>query len=382
MDNYYVGTYGSDSIGLNGQKVDGVTFVAVNKTSAPYGFLGLGPATTNRKRNRGPKRDVDPSKNGFLDSLVSQGVIDKKLFSLYLNHASSSTGSVLFGGVDYAKINGSLTTVPMLKSSVGYQITLSGVDLVVGDKLYQLSGHSKPALLVTTSPFSTVPGEVYRNIGRSLKGATKRSSMYEIDCPADDSVKIRFDFLGATIEVPLTDLVVPSKQGNRCLLGLLPGNKAILGENFLRSAYVVFDVEDSKISLGQAKYTNDTSVSTISSGIPSATSAATTAKGRSSAADATAVISYATGAKSFNSADAAFASVLENNAYDGSAKPSGSAAATATKSQGAKSSGTASGGSGSDGSGSSSSSKGDAAPSIMSVSLVSSAFAGLLLILA
>jgi Eukaryotic aspartyl protease len=45
---------------------------------------------------------------------------------------------------------------------------------------------------------------------------------------------------------------------------------AILGDSFLKSAYFVFDLENYKISLGQAAYTDESDVQVIGSTVPGA----------------------------------------------------------------------------------------------------------------
>ena len=47
------------------------------------------------------------------DSLLSAGYIARRLFSLYLDDVSSSTGSVLFGGIDTIKYPGELVSFPI-----------------------------------------------------------------------------------------------------------------------------------------------------------------------------------------------------------------------------------------------------------------------------
>jgi hypothetical protein len=406
---YYFGVYGSDTVYLNDEKVENVTLVALNETNAPYGLLGLGMSSTNgiyddesdheNDHHEDADHDDDPEDHkdtpvfpSFIDILSSQGLIKKKLFSLYLNHPSTLTGSVLFGGVDYAKVDGSLTTVPMLdaKDLSGYQVLLSGIDLVIGDKSYGMSKASYPALIYTTGPLSTLPESVYQNLGMSLNGTLNTESLYFIDCPADDdSTKVTFDFSGAKIEVPLGDLVIPNEEGDRCLLGVFPSPQVILGQNILRSAYVVFDIENSEVSLGQVKYSDDTKISTISESIPSAISATATAtatKNSTSEIVATSALSYATGIKSFNSVDALFVSELfrENAPASGSAVASGNVKPSGSNASKTNDSGMSTGSSDAASSSApkSSSSQADASSSVLRFSFIlSTVFAGMLVVL-
>ena len=64
--------------------------------------------------------------------LLADGVIQSNAFSLWLNDLDASTGSILFGGIDTEKFEGTLATLPIQKESGYYAeflITLTGVSL-------------------------------------------------------------------------------------------------------------------------------------------------------------------------------------------------------------------------------------------------------------
>ena len=83
----------------------------------------------------------------------------------------------------------------------------------------------------------------------------------------DNSMTFRFND-EKDIKVPFSDLVMQSGQDPNtgkaiCLLGLLPSQDVILGDNFLRSSYTVFNLDDKTISLAQLKQTNDEDIEVI-----------------------------------------------------------------------------------------------------------------------
>lgn len=45
--------------------------------------------------------------------MVTQGIIDRSAYSLYLNDEEAFTGSILFGGVDSTKYTGDLVALPL-----------------------------------------------------------------------------------------------------------------------------------------------------------------------------------------------------------------------------------------------------------------------------
>mmetsp|Transcript_218 Transcript_218/g.198 ORF Transcript_218/g.198 Transcript_218/m.198 type:complete len:82 (-) Transcript_218:12-257(-) len=70
------------------------------------------------------------------------------------------------------------------------------------------------------------------------------------------------------IKVPFSNLVLQSGQDPNtgkaiCLFGVLPSEDIILGDNFLRSSYSVFNLDDKTISIAQLKQTNDEDIEVI-----------------------------------------------------------------------------------------------------------------------
>merc|ERR1711939_96943 len=96
-----------------------------------------------------------------------------------------------------------------------------------------------------------------------------------------------FQFSDLTIKVPLNELIVgdylfngePATYENGspvCFLSIFEsgavGNDIILGDSFLRSAYVVYDLDNGQIAMAQTKFNvTDSSVEDIDSEIPNAT---------------------------------------------------------------------------------------------------------------
>lgn len=83
--------------------------VALASQSKPLGALGMGPSPSseyNLTSSRNPS-------NLLLDSMVSQGLIASRAFSLYLSPYGDGSGSILFGGLDMKKFQGSLQTLPL-----------------------------------------------------------------------------------------------------------------------------------------------------------------------------------------------------------------------------------------------------------------------------
>ncbi|WBF13666.1 hypothetical protein N7582_003026 [Saccharomyces uvarum] len=81
--------------------------------------------------------------------------------------------------------------------------------------------------------------------------------IYILDCPESTyDVEYTFDFGDLQINVPLTSLILsPETEGGYCGFAVQPTNDSmVLGDVFLSSAYVVFDLDNYKISLAQANW--------------------------------------------------------------------------------------------------------------------------------
>ena len=95
---------------------------------------------------------------------------------------------------------------------------------------------------------------------------------------------VNFKFAGTTISVNLRDFIVDAtdepNEDNHILcyfgvLGMNEGSVLTLGDTFLRSAYVVYDMDNEAISIGQTIFnSSSTNIMEIGSGqdaVPSAT---------------------------------------------------------------------------------------------------------------
>ena len=328
------GTYGADSVQMNGEKIDNAPFIVFNETYSIGGSLGLASNMNNTYATSSSEIEYDT----FLDRLVKEGIIERNIFSLYLNNPNALSGFVLFGGVDYAKIDGKLTTIPMIKDFANgdYQILMSGLDLVVNGESHNM--YMDPdAVKLTSLQYTILPIEVFDNIVTSLNATQNHLHTYYINCPADDSIKLSFHFPGIDIEVPLNDLVLPNPKGDLCLLKIRKGLQPYLGNDFLKHAYVVFDNDKSEISLGKVKYTDKTNISVISSSLLSASRVTTTSMRPSeSFVTLTTPISYSTGIKSFNQVDLNFLSEAFSYIVDENGNVVSSGAEATSKSKSSK----------------------------------------------
>lgn len=198
------------------------------------------------------------------------------------NDLSSSEGTVLFGGVDTEKYVGTLTTLPLVEdpnsgSITSYSIAMTGVAVETPDeKLVQMTADSFNATTILDSG-STVclfPERLTKSIW--AKFGVVDAGYGLIDCKWRGAMGeghfIDFDLARVKIRVPLEEMVLDNLDrimdqlddltpfDRTCMFGIqnsaifdvTSSRFAILGDTFLRSAYVVYDETNQQVGIAQA----------------------------------------------------------------------------------------------------------------------------------
>ncbi|KAI5803252.1 aspartic peptidase domain-containing protein [Geopyxis carbonaria] len=297
---YARGDYGTDVLRLGDEtSVTGLQFGIGLDSTSTEGIMGIGLPQNQvqvQRLGREPYR-------GLTDLMVEQNLIKSRAYSLWLNSLQSSTGEVLFGGIDTAKFSGNLTTLPINKRSPNspareFMITLTKVSLT-NHKLVSLSltdnEFSIPILLDTGSSYNYLPSELAKTIAKQVGAQWAHNFAVPIlPCGIRNyNGTINFEFSGQQIKVPLNQLIIDAytNNGDRghfsdgspiCYFGIMDAgeNSFVFGDTFLRSAYVVYDIDNEEISIGQALHNvTDSNILEIKAGkksVPDATGAVST----------------------------------------------------------------------------------------------------------
>lgn len=259
------GIWGTDSFKIGGASVKSLSIgVATKVTQINQGIIGIG------------RPDAEATiKNGYMYQnlplrLQAEGLIKKAAYSLYMNDLNSKDGTILFGGVDHSRYVGGLAVLPITHPR-HLGVTLKGMKCVGGRSKDQLLSKSQTAVLDSGTSLSyfdsgTVGAmQVAFNANPSFAIGMK----YYCDCNITKSLAL--DFGPITINVPAYQFLWPITQfvnpllatvvfpQNTCYFGIESGNDgfALLGDNFLRSMYLVYDITDKQIALGQAALGNN-----------------------------------------------------------------------------------------------------------------------------
>ncbi|UNI24676.1 hypothetical protein JDV02_010406 [Purpureocillium takamizusanense] len=259
-----------------------------NATQVALGTLGVAPE---------PHSSPDGDSVSIVENLQRQGVTGRSAVSLDIRGADTSDGgSVLFGGVDTHKFSGPLvgrkmTFDPFAQAGTAdtkssrealrdrasalqpprFTISFDQVGVTARNgSHYPLSvtnAKSLSAGLDSSNTISYLPAPAVETIAETFfPSAQRQQSMtrdgslyYTVDCDATTESTGSLDFtLGdITIRLPFKDLVGSEVNYRKCILGVAApppaafGNQAILGANFLKQVYAVFDWQDHKVYLAQ-----------------------------------------------------------------------------------------------------------------------------------
>lgn len=263
---YAAGTWGTDTLSVGGVNLTNVSIGVANVTNSSVGILGIGLETLENTFT-----GVQNVKNGdthkysnFPMMLKSEGLIEKNIYSLYLDSKQSPQGSILFGAVDRSKYTGPLYTVPMLnlykddglKEPLQLQVTLQGVGIEQNRTSNTTTMTPVPALLDSGTTLVYLPDKSASMLAEQIGAQWDEAIQYYVsDCSTLTSTKLFYNFGGFNIASDLSSYTIGQTRG-KCVLGIQPsgGNSAILGDMFMQHAYVVFDLENFEVSLAQACY--------------------------------------------------------------------------------------------------------------------------------
>ena len=276
-------SYYNDNLSLGGDAVmPYLTFgVATATVNMSIGILGLGPD---------PHDGFEPRKSRHLvvDSLADQGITQSRAFSLDLRHYDDPSGSIMYGGIDRGRYTGDLEKVPLVKSSDGYwrlSVMVSGVGVTPPEgepSLYSLDSTQGNILLDSGTTMSYLYPSYAKSILQDM-GARELGRYHWAPCEMRDSPgTVDFYFGGKAIRVPYADMirrpnVSTGEPSGYCPVAIVlttEGGLQILGDSFLRAAYVVIDWDNQNAHLAQAASCDQEDIIPISTGtnsVPSAT---------------------------------------------------------------------------------------------------------------
>ena len=270
-------------------------------TSIPYGLVGVGYSSNEAITEFG-----DDTYPNLPVALNDMGAINSIAYSLWLNDLDASTGSILFGGIDTEKFVGNMTRINVLKEKTDpapYHFTVALTSLTAksssGEDTLTSSSFPIEAVLDSGTTLTYLPQDLAEQIWKEV-GAEYDDSQGGALIPcsfAKTSGYFSFGFAGPDgprINVTMDELVLSMgdergpqstfqsgafKGQSSCAFGIqnYTDSPVLLGDTFLRSAYVVYDLVNNEIGIAATDFnatkTNIVPFASKGARIPSSTSA-------------------------------------------------------------------------------------------------------------
>ena len=227
------GILGTDTVNLGGFSIKSQTIELAKKISSSFssdpidGLLGL--AFDSITTVSGVKTPVD--------NLISQKLISKPEFGVFLGKASNGGGGeYVFGGYDSTKFKGTLTTVPVDNSQGFWGITVSSTTINSNSVSSSFS-----AIIDTGTTLLLLTNSVAADVAAAYGATDNGDGTYAISCDASTLSPLSFQINGATFSIPAEDLIFENDSGS-CVAGFGYAGLdfAILGDVFIKNNYVVF----------------------------------------------------------------------------------------------------------------------------------------------
>ena len=295
------GDYGTDTLSIGGHTLTGLQFGIGYESTSADGILGIGYPADEAQANVVHQK----SYANLPQALVNAGLVKSNAYSLWLDDLEANTGSIIFGGVDTDKYTGQLQTLPIQKEFDEYAeliITLSSMEVVNDGENNSVNTDLPTAVILDSgSSLTYLPNTNAIYTALNVSYSQQDGAAFASCDLANKNVTLDFTFTSPTISVPISELVlsIDSVEEDRessnlgengedsyisggsdeklCLFGIAPSNGStpVLGDTFLRSAYVVYDLANNEISLAQTDFNSTTShvveIGTGAGSVPDAT---------------------------------------------------------------------------------------------------------------
>lgn len=292
------GTWGQDTIGIGDDlTLQGGNLAVADNSDSNIGVFGIGPRALESASSQYDNLPIQMKQQGF---------INKVAYSLYLTPAESERGTILFGGIDHAKYLGSLQEFDIVLNNGQFQYLQIGLDSIeVNDKYAPVA---TTLINVVASPTPGISNDTVTNDNSKVTPINVKSINVAVNAVFDSGTTltylpqqvvtqildtiapnasynnniggyqvpctlrrpgsyISYKFGSKAINVAFTEVVLdvgPDNRGNeQCMLGIIASSQTILGDNFLRSCYSVFNLDDRTLSIAQMNYNDAEAIDAI-----------------------------------------------------------------------------------------------------------------------
>ncbi|KAL9564661.1 hypothetical protein ACKAV7_011113 [Fusarium commune] len=250
------GVYANDTFTLGSSTLDSFQFIGVtefNATSADIvSIFDVGIYTLEHAEIKYPNLPY---------ALADAGEINTPAFSLWLNNQTH--GEFLFGGVNKAKYTGSLVTYPVAVDNENdlrdrALVVMTGFGTTSDGKTSDLDFEPRPVLLDSGTIQIRLTLDMTLHLIKTMKVSMDKKLGAVAPCNTSSKETLDFTFGDLNLDVPLANFLARAQVKSGVdgvayckVVYYEDATDIILGDDFLRSAYVVYDWANVEISLDQ-----------------------------------------------------------------------------------------------------------------------------------
>ncbi|KAG5360599.1 Acid extracellular protease [Yarrowia sp. B02] len=213
--------------------------------------------------------------------LQKAGAIKRNLYGMSFSEAENAgtdkdNSEITFGAINTGRYEGSLKTVPRVKTSglQHFSVSASGkfgdVELFKDDIVILDSGTTLTYL--KTDAYNAFLGGL-QDSGISLENYQGGWQGYP--CSKNSEINFTYNFSGKEIKVTGHDLAIPASMINPnvddsvCFIGIDDGGDMnLFGDTFLRATYSVYDLERDEVSIAQVAHGKPDNYVVITGDVP------------------------------------------------------------------------------------------------------------------
>uniref|UniRef100_A0A8H7KDJ4 Peptidase A1 domain-containing protein n=1 Tax=Bionectria ochroleuca TaxID=29856 RepID=A0A8H7KDJ4_BIOOC len=332
--------YGYDHVTIGSAKLTQQIFgVTTNSSKVSVGILGVGPSVTSWNS---PYPYV-------LDNLASGASSTAGLSVLIFARSTTlEVCAVVFGGIDTKKFSGKLEKLPIVPAAqtpdktVRYWVNLEGitVSLPNGQDVSVFTSGKLPVLLDSGFTLTGLPSAMFEALAKAFN-ANPNVAYPLVDCALINTKgTVDFKFGNTVINVPYSDFIWRPQPGT-CQLGVFRSDDfPVLGDTFLRAAYVVYDWDNRNIHIANNEDcgSNLVAIGKGANAVPSLTgdcpsSNPTSSSSTSAPASTTSVSSTSTSEPPKTTSSSSSSSSASSSSSSSSSSSASSAASTSSTSR-------------------------------------------------
>lgn len=208
----------------------------------------------------------------FLFELAAKKIISQPIFSISLNEKEGWQSELTIGGMNRDKFTGEIHYLPVVKNVnpktaeldyTFWSVELKGIEIdQQNNKTSSLKVNQK-VTLDTGTTYSylskALVDQIVQDVTQQKPSVDLSTQLYTVDCKLRSSNHtIQFEFDHLKISILLRDFILkPSnEESTQCALSLSynydENETFVLGDNFLRSAFFLFDMEAKKVGVATA----------------------------------------------------------------------------------------------------------------------------------